>query len=182
MVQDRQELPESKEELKSAFWKAATAGDLYRQTASYLFWGATALLGIALGGAFLGVAEFGAVATGLNMSSFGLGAALGGASLGAGAGSLYFSRKSAEQNEQNGLIYSKIHSEDIGESVAKAIVKEQMTGQLQEQVVKEEQLTPSGPSWVERSGAASLRTTDAGNWLEYLQTRDAQSSQQDIKI
>lgn len=119
-------------------------GDFYKNMSSYMFWGATSILG--------------ALAFGITTGGVGPLLLIGGgvASVLTFIGSVAFSSKATEISERGNVFYSNIDSSKQAHHMVQAFAK------AQSQEAAPDQSTPmAGPSWAERSGGSVARS---GSW------------------
>lgn len=145
--------------LKQEMQKTATDTALNQQLAQYMFWGATTLMGLAIGAPFLdGGNTLASVAGNVGVSSTELLVGMGATSAAALAGSIGFSRKASDTSERNDMLYSKNQARDI----ARAISYEQQH-QPTMHLAQAEAPTPvraDGKSWVEFTSQSPTMTQE----------------------
>ncbi len=156
--------------LKTGMEETANKSEKYKQIAGYMFWAATALIALTVGGPFMAAAELGSAAAAIGISQIGLTIASGVASLAAFAGSLHFGKLASDYSEKNDRLYSKKQAMDI----ASSIVAAQQQSQIPVIASAPEPMRRDGKTWVQASGAdRQPRSAEKPVWTEHLAARSA---------
>ncbi len=158
--------------LKEGMHKTAKQNALNSQIAQYMFWGATTLMGLAIGAPLLGGQDFVAVASALGTSPTILGLGMGGVSAATLAGSIYFSESAAEQSENNDLLYSKKQALDIAKAIKAEHAVAPVIVTVPAEAAQQGVSRPDGKSWVEATATRSP-SVKPEQWAEYIADRQS---------
>lgn len=157
--------------LKEGMHKTAKQNALNSQIAQYMFWGATTLLGMAIGAPFFAEGTLTTVANTLGVGTAGLLTGMGGVSAATLAGSIYFSESAAEQSENNDLLYSKKQALDIAKAIKEEHANAPVIVTVPAMASQENPQRPDGKSWAEATTANRGHGIKPEQWAEYVAER-----------
>lgn len=154
--------------LKAGMHKTSKENALNSQVGQYLFWGATSLLALAIGGPLLDPTNFAAAAGQFGISSTALGLGMGGLSAAALAGSVRYSEKAADSSENNDLLYSKKQAMDIARAISYEHAADPVVIAVPAMVDQPQRVRPDGKTWVDAAASDRKPAMPAASWAEQV--------------
>lgn len=161
-------------DLQEGMHKTAKNDAFNSQISQYMFWGATTLMGLAIGAPFLADGTLTSIAGSLGIGSTALLAGMGTASAAGLAGSIYFSEKAATSREDNDLMYSKVQAGDIAHAISE---ERAATPTVVAVPVPMMGARNDGKSWVQATGAQPRAGAQNPQWADYVSAQQSQQNE-----